>query len=72
MEIGAVVITEEISEQPGQERVVVVNTRVSANKNRPNLGAQAERLCAYRIVQDLNVQAKQQEPQKAGEQRAVS
>ncbi|HYU71261.1 MAG TPA: hypothetical protein VEL31_01155 [Ktedonobacteraceae bacterium] len=73
MEIGAVVITEEISEQPGQERrVVVVNARVSANENEPNLGAQAERLCAYRIVQDLNVQAKQQAPQKAGEQRAVS
>jgi len=40
-------ITEEINEQPGQKRIVVVSTRVSANENRPNLDAQAERLCAY-------------------------
>jgi putative resolvase len=43
METGTVVITEEISEQPGQERVVVY-ARVSANENRPNLDSQAERL----------------------------
>jgi putative resolvase len=47
METGTVVITEEITEQPGQEKVVVVYTRVSANENRPNLDSQAERLCAY-------------------------
>jgi putative resolvase len=47
METGTVVITEEINEQPGQERIVVVYARVSANENRPNLDAQAERLCAY-------------------------
>ncbi len=47
METGTVVITEEITEQPGQERVVVVYARVSANENRPNLDSQAERLCAY-------------------------
>ncbi len=41
------IITEEMNEQPGQERIVVVYTRVSANENRPNLDAQAERLCAY-------------------------
>jgi len=46
-ETGTVIITEEINEQPGQERIVVVYTRVSANENRPNLDAQAERLCAY-------------------------
>jgi putative resolvase len=47
METGTVVITKEITEQPGQEKVVVVYTRVSANENRPNLDSQAERLCAY-------------------------
>lgn len=47
METGTVVITEEINEQPGQEKIVVVYARVSANENRPNLDAQAERLCAY-------------------------
>jgi putative resolvase len=47
METGTLDITEEISQQPGQERVVVVYTRVSANENRPNLDTQAERLCAY-------------------------
>ncbi len=37
MEIGAVVITEEISEQPGQERrVVVVNARVPIPTYKPN------------------------------------
>ena len=46
-ETGTVIITEEMNEQPGQERMVVVYTRVSANENRPNLDAQAERLCAY-------------------------
>jgi len=46
-ETGTVIITEEINEQPGQERIVVVYTRVSANENRPDLDAQAERLCAY-------------------------
>jgi predicted site-specific integrase-resolvase len=46
-ETGTVIITEEINEQPGQERIVVVYARVSANENRPNLDAQAERLCAY-------------------------
>jgi predicted site-specific integrase-resolvase len=46
-ETGTVVITEEISEQPGQERVVVIYVRVSANENRPNLDSQAERLAAY-------------------------
>src|SRR6266705_4388013 len=47
METGTVVITEEITEQPGQEAVVVVYARVSANENRPNLDTQAERLSAY-------------------------
>jgi putative resolvase len=47
METGTVVITEEVNEQPGQERIVVVYARVSANENRPNLDAQAECLCAY-------------------------
>ena len=47
METGTVVITEEITEQPGQEKVVVVYTHVSANENRPNLDSQAERLCSY-------------------------
>jgi len=47
METGTVVITEETSEQPGQEKLVVVYARVSANENRPNLDSQAERLCAY-------------------------
>jgi predicted site-specific integrase-resolvase len=47
METGTVIITEEITEQPGQEKVIVVYTRVSANENRPNLDSQAERLCAY-------------------------
>ena len=46
-ETGTVMITEEISEQPGQERIVVVYARVSANENRPNLDSQAERLCVY-------------------------
>jgi len=52
---GTVVITEEISEQPGQERVVVVYARVSANENRPNLDSQAERLCAYCAAKDWKV-----------------
>jgi putative resolvase len=47
METGTVVITEEMNEQPGQEKLVVVYARVSANENRPNLDAQAERLGAY-------------------------
>src|SRR5712691_4099182 len=47
MTTGTVVITEEVSEQPGQEKVVVVYTHVSANENRPNLDSQAERLCSY-------------------------
>jgi predicted site-specific integrase-resolvase len=38
---------EEITEQPGQERVIVVYARVSANENWPNLDSQAERLCTY-------------------------
>ena len=38
---------EEITEQPGQERVIVVYARASANENRPNLDSQAERLCTY-------------------------
>jgi putative resolvase len=46
-ETGTVIITEEMNEQPGQERIVGVYARVSANENRPNLDAQAERLCAY-------------------------
>jgi predicted site-specific integrase-resolvase len=33
---------EEITEQPGQERVVVVYARVSANENRPNPDSQTE------------------------------
>jgi predicted site-specific integrase-resolvase len=44
---GTVIITEEINERPGQERVVVVYARISASENRPNLDSQAERLCAY-------------------------
>lgn len=47
METGTVVITEEIKETGGQDPVVVVYARVSANENRPNLDSQAERLCAY-------------------------
>ncbi len=47
MEAGTVVITEEITEQPEQEKVVVVYARVSARENRPSLDSQAERLCAY-------------------------
>jgi putative resolvase len=47
METGTVSITEVMNEQPGgQERFVVVSTRVSANENRPHLDSQAERLCA--------------------------
>lgn len=46
-ETGTVMITEEMNEQPGQEKIVVIYARVSANENRPNLDAQAERLCAY-------------------------
>jgi len=46
-ESGTIVITEELKQQPGKEIVRVVYTRVSANENRPNLDAQAERLCAY-------------------------
>src|SRR6266699_6842501 len=38
---------EEITEQPGQERVVVVYAPASANENRPNLDSQVERLCTY-------------------------
>src|SRR5579875_3601723 len=47
MDTASVVITEEMNEQPGQEKLVVVYARVSANENRPNLDAQAERLGAY-------------------------
>jgi predicted site-specific integrase-resolvase len=42
-----VISTEEMNEQPRQERIVVVYARVSANENRPNLDSQAERLCYY-------------------------
>ncbi len=40
-------ITEELNQQLGKEVVRVVYARVSANENRPNLDAQADRLCAY-------------------------
>lgn len=56
MTTGTVVITEEISQQPGQERVVVVYARVSANENRPNLDSQAERLSAYCTAKGWRVQ----------------
>ncbi len=56
MTTGTVVITEEVSQQPGQERVVVVYARVSANENRPNLDSQAERLSAYCAAKGWKVQ----------------
>lgn len=46
-ESGTIVIPEELNQQPGKEVVRVVDARVSANESRPNLDAQADRLCAY-------------------------
>lgn len=45
-ESGTIVIPEEMNQQPGKEVIRVVYARVSANENRPNLDAQADRLCA--------------------------
>ena len=47
LESGNIIITEELSQHPERERIVVVYARVSANENRPNLDTQAERLSAY-------------------------
>ncbi len=47
LESGTIIVTEELSQHPEREIIVVVYARVSANENRPNLNTQAERLCAY-------------------------
>ncbi len=47
LESGTIIVTEELSQHPEREIIVVVYARVSANENRPNLDTQAERLCAY-------------------------
>jgi putative resolvase len=47
LDTKTIVITEELSQHPAREPIVVVYARVSANEHRPNLERQAERLCAY-------------------------
>ena len=44
---GTIVITEELSQRPERESIIVVYARVSANEHRPNLERQAERLSTY-------------------------
>lgn len=47
LDTKTIVITEELSQHPEREIIVVVYARVSANEHRPNLERQAERLSAY-------------------------
>lgn len=47
MESGTIIVTEELSQHPEREIIVVIYARVAANENRPNLDTQAERLSAY-------------------------
>ncbi len=47
LDIGTIIITEDIDQPAQSDVIVVVYARVSANENRPNLDTQAERLCAY-------------------------
>ncbi len=55
LDSGTIVITEELSQHPEREAIIVVYARVSANENRPNLDSQAERLCAYCAAKGMKV-----------------
>jgi predicted site-specific integrase-resolvase len=56
LDSGTIIITEDLTQQPEREPVVVVYARVSANENRPNLDSQAERLGAYCAAKGWKVQ----------------
>jgi predicted site-specific integrase-resolvase len=47
LESGTIIVTEELSQHPEREPIIVVYARVFADENLPNLDSQAERLCAY-------------------------
>jgi putative resolvase len=55
LDTKTIVITEELSQHPKQEPIVVVYGRVSANEHRPNLERQAERLSAYCVAKGWKV-----------------
>lgn len=44
LDTGTIIVTEDFDEPVEVDVIVVVYARVSANENRPNLDAQAERL----------------------------
>jgi putative resolvase len=55
LDTKTIVITEELSQHPEREIIVVVYARVSANEHRPNLERQAERLAAYCVAKGWKV-----------------
>ncbi len=55
LDTKTIVITEELSQHPEREIIVVVYARVSANEHRPNLERQAERLSAYCVAKGWKV-----------------
>lgn len=55
LESGTIVVTEELSQHPERESIIVVYARVSANEHRPNLERQAERLSAYCVAKGWKV-----------------